>query len=82
MIPLWRGNANAWECDELGHLNVRFYLAKAWEAVEALSEALNMRAAFQPGATATLIAREIDIRFSGRGAARRPAGDPRRHHRL
>ncbi|WBQ09980.1 hypothetical protein L2D01_13975 [Hyphomonadaceae bacterium ML37] len=63
MIPLWRGNANAWECDELGHLNVRFYLAKAWEAVEALSEALNMRAAFQPGATATLIAREIDIRF-------------------
>ncbi|MCH8489332.1 MAG: thioesterase family protein [Oceanicaulis sp.] len=63
MITLWRGNANAWECDELGHLNVRFYLAKAWEAVEALSETLGMRAAFQPGATATLIAREIDIRF-------------------
>ncbi len=63
MIPLWRGNANAWECDELGHLNVRFYLAKAWEAIEALAETLNMRAAFQPGATATLIAREIDIRF-------------------
>ncbi len=63
MITLWRGNANAWECDELGHLNVRFYLAKAWEAIEALSEALGMRAAFQPGATATLIAREIDIRF-------------------
>ena len=63
MITLWRGNANAWECDELGHLNVRFYLAKAWEAVEALSETLRMRAAFQPGATATLIAREIDIRF-------------------
>lgn len=63
MIALWRGNANAWECDELGHLNVRFYLAKAWEAVEALSEAIHMRAAFQPGATATLIAREIEIRF-------------------
>ncbi|MGY6628185.1 MAG: acyl-CoA thioesterase [Oceanicaulis sp.] len=63
MILLWRGNANAWECDELGHLNVRFYIAKAWEAAEALAEALGMRAAFQPGATATLVARELDIRF-------------------
>ncbi|MCC5995769.1 MAG: hypothetical protein JJU18_05295 [Oceanicaulis sp.] len=63
MRTLWRGNANAWECDELGHLNVRFYLAKAWEAVEALAGELGMHAAFQPGATATLIAREVTVRF-------------------
>ncbi len=36
MWDLWRGNANAWECDELGHLNVRAYLAKAREALDLL----------------------------------------------
>ena len=30
-----RGAMNSWECDQWGHLNVQFYLAKAnprWEA--------------------------------------------------
>jgi len=27
MREVWRGNSAAWECDELGHLNVRAYLA-------------------------------------------------------
>jgi acyl-CoA thioester hydrolase len=63
MEVLWRGNANAWECDELGHMNVRFYLAKAAEAVGALSQIIGMRGAFMSGATATLKAREMTVRF-------------------
>ena len=63
MHKLWRGNANAWECDELGHLNVRFYLAKAMQAVERLSEMLGMQRAFGAETSATLIAREVHIRF-------------------
>lgn len=63
MELLWRGNANAWECDELGHLNVRFYLAKANEAIGVLSGLLGMRAAFRRRATATLHAREMTVRF-------------------
>ncbi|XBQ14904.1 MAG: thioesterase family protein [Oceanicaulis sp.] len=63
MESLWRGNANAWECDELGHLNVRFYLAKAREAVAVLSQMIGMRGAFSRSATATLIAREMVVRF-------------------
>lgn len=39
---LWRGAANAWECDELGHLNVRFYAAKALEAFAVLVEELGV----------------------------------------
>jgi len=35
-IPVWRGSANVWECDEMGHMNVRFYLAKAAEGIEVL----------------------------------------------
>ncbi len=63
MELLWRGNANAWECDELGHMNVRFYLAKAAEAVGVLSQIIGMRGAVRAGATATLIAREMSVRF-------------------
>lgn len=65
MIELWRGCANAWECDELGHLNVRFYLAKAWEAVGDLSERIGMSGAFGPGSVATLLPRDISIRYLG-----------------
>lgn len=63
MQVLWRGNANAWECDELGHLNVRFYMAKAQEALAGLADHLGMHHAFAPDATATLIARDVSIRF-------------------
>ena len=63
MQVLWRGNANSWECDELGHLNVRFYMAKAQEALAGLADHLGMHHAFAPDATATLIPRDIIIRF-------------------
>ncbi|MFP4519718.1 MAG: thioesterase family protein [Oceanicaulis sp.] len=63
MDLLWRGNANAWECDELGHMNVRFHLAKAGEAIGVLSQMIAMRGAFRRGATATLAARELTVRF-------------------
>ncbi|WP_421792597.1 thioesterase family protein [Hyphobacterium sp.] len=63
MIELWRGCANAWECDELGHLNVRFYLAKSWEAVADLADRIGMPQAFQPGTTSTLRPKDIRIRY-------------------
>jgi acyl-CoA thioester hydrolase len=65
MIELWRGCANAWECDELGHLNVRFYLAKAWEGVSDLADRIGMPDAFQTGTTATLRPADITIRYLG-----------------
>lgn len=63
MFELWRGCANAWECDELGHLNVRFYLAKAWEAVGDLADRIGMPTAFQKGTTSTLRPKDIHIRY-------------------
>jgi len=63
MEILWRGNANAWECDELGHLNVRFYLAKAAEAAGALAQKIAMPDAFAARAPATLAARSMTVRF-------------------
>jgi len=63
MHELWRGNVKAWECDELGHLNVRHHLAKAMEAVAALCDMIGMRRAFGAEATATLIVRDLHVRF-------------------
>ncbi|MFS2318615.1 thioesterase family protein [Maricaulis sp. D1M11] len=63
MIELWRGNANAWECDELGHMNVRHYIAKADEALANLGDAAGLGAVRRENATATLIPDAIHIRF-------------------
>ncbi len=63
METLWLGNANAWECDELGHLNVRAYMAKAMAAAGALADRLGMPYAFNPGAAATLLMREAHLRY-------------------
>lgn len=63
MKTLWRGIANAWECDELGHMNVRFYLAKADEAIAMLCEDIGMRGAYAPNAMAYLRPLDMTVRF-------------------
>ena len=60
---MWRGGVNPWQCDQMGHLNVRFYVAHAIEALAALAAALGMNQASSPRATSTLIVREHHIRF-------------------
>ena len=62
-IEVWRGSVNTWECDEMGHMNVRFYVAKAMEGLVGLAAALGMPQAFSPYANATLLVREQHIRF-------------------
>jgi acyl-CoA thioester hydrolase len=63
MQEIWRGGVNAWECDEMGHLNVRFYVQRAIEGVVAMAPALALGQAFRSGAAATLIPRDQHIRF-------------------
>lgn len=62
-VEVWRGCVNTWECDEMGHMNVRFYVAKAMEGLVGLAAALGMPQAFSPYANATLLLREQHIRF-------------------
>lgn len=33
---VWRGGVNSWECDEMGHMNTRFYVARCMEATSVL----------------------------------------------
>jgi len=63
MTELWRGNANAWECDELGHMNVQFYMAKASEAVATLARLAGLGGVFREDTNATLVPRRIHIKY-------------------
>ena len=62
-LEVWRGSVNTWECDENGHLNVRFYVARAAEGLVGLAAAMGMEGAFRSGADATLLIKEQHIRF-------------------
>ena len=54
-LEVWRGGVNTWECDEMGHMNVRFYVARAVEGLVGLAGALGLEGAFRPNAEATLL---------------------------
>ena len=60
---IWVGGVNTWECDEMGHLNVRHWVAKSLEALAGLAGELGMGDAFSPRAEATLLVREQHVRF-------------------
>lgn len=61
--PLYRGSANTWECDEGGHLNVRFHFERAMIGLAHMAHALEMPRAFTPVAGATLAPLEAHVRF-------------------
>lgn len=62
-VEVWRGSVNTWECDQMGHMNVRFYVAHAMEGLATIAGALGLPGAFRPNANATLIVKDHHIRF-------------------
>lgn len=62
-LEVWRGGVNTWECDALGHMNVRFYVARAMEGLVGLASALGLNGAFRERANATLLVGDHHIRF-------------------
>jgi acyl-CoA thioester hydrolase len=62
-IEVWRGGVNPWECDEMGHMNVRFYARIASEGLAGFAPHLAVGGAFREGASATLLISEQHIRF-------------------
>lgn len=62
-VEIWRGGVNTWDCDEMGHMNVRFYVTRAMEGLAGLAAELGLPHAFSPWANATLVVREQHIRF-------------------
>jgi acyl-CoA thioester hydrolase len=68
----WRGCANAWDCDEMGHMNVRHYVGKWSEGLGALAAALAMPLAFTRKAGSTIAPVDQHIRFLAEARAGAP----------
>jgi acyl-CoA thioester hydrolase len=62
-IEVWSGGVNTWECDEMGHLNVRFWVTKAMEGLGAFVAELGLPRALAPEAETTFLVQEHHIRF-------------------
>lgn len=72
MIPLWSGSANAWDCDEMGHMNVRVYSEKAIEGWGVFAHAIGMPHAFKDQTPSVLLPADQHIRFVAEALAGRP----------
>ena len=56
----------------MGHMNVRFYVARAAEGLVGLANALGVRGAFRERANSTLLVRDHHIRFLREARSRAP----------
>ncbi|MEZ5956808.1 MAG: thioesterase [Hyphomonadaceae bacterium] len=61
--PLYQGSVNQWECDDGGHLNIRFHFERAFVGLAHMARALELPRAFSESAGSTLIAHEVHARF-------------------
>jgi len=63
VIPVWQGIANKWDCDEMGHMNVRIYVEKALEGLGVFAAQIGMPNAYKPNSPSTLIPADQHIRY-------------------
>ncbi|MBX3429479.1 MAG: acyl-ACP thioesterase [Hyphomonadaceae bacterium] len=61
--PLYQGSVNTWECDDGGHLNIRFHFERAFVGLAHMARALELPRAFAESAGSTLLAHEVHARF-------------------
>lgn len=63
MIEVARSSVQTWECDQMGHMNVQFYVEKAGQGLAALSLALGLGPRFARNEGARLFVRDHHVRF-------------------
>lgn len=63
MTEVWRGGVNAWECDEMGHLNTRFYVARAQDARVVLFALAGLPRQFDADHATAVTLDDMHIRF-------------------
>jgi acyl-CoA thioester hydrolase len=63
MQEYWRGSVNQWECDEMGHMNVRFWVRRSMEGLAVMAPAFGLPHAFRAGSGATILPLDQHIKF-------------------
>ena len=64
-IQTWAGECSAWECDDLGHLNMRHYMTKVRQARQMLVIRLGLDEAFKPDAVSSVRMNRFHIKYLG-----------------
>ena len=57
-MKTWAGECSAWECDGLGHLNMRHYMTKTQQARQMFFIHNGLHGAFKKNALTTLIVKK------------------------
>jgi len=63
MLVTYYGEAVQWECDELGHLNMRHYMTKVHQARQFFFIHLGLHEAFESGSPSTVRASKFMVRY-------------------
>lgn len=63
MIDTYRGYVNPWECDEMGHMNIQFYMGKTSDAAFHQQAFMGLGYQHHQSARTTYVALEHHIRF-------------------
>jgi len=64
-IKTWVGECSAWECDGLGHLNMRHYMTKVYQARQMFFIQLGLHEAFKSDSFSTVKVRKFHIKYLG-----------------
>lgn len=62
-VKTWVGECSAWECDGLGHLNMRHYMTKVYQARQMFFIQLGLHEAFKPDAYSTVTVKNLHIKY-------------------
>ena len=68
----WAGECSAWECDELGHLNMRHYVGKFSQARQFLFIKLGLKNAFKPHTSSSVRVKDLHIKYQGEARPGQP----------
>lgn len=63
LVEVYRNSVQTWHCDQMGHMNVQFYLDKAASGLSVLAHHLGLGPAYSAREGARLRAREYHVRF-------------------
>jgi len=64
-LKTWVGECSAWECDGLGHLNMRHYMTKVQQARQMFFIRAGLHEAFKVDAFSTVRVKDIHIKYLG-----------------
>lgn len=63
MTEVYRSGVNIWDCDQMGHMNVRFYVARFVDGLFGFAQVLGFGPRYMRQRDITLVVRDQHIRF-------------------